>query len=241
MKTISNLIITTLIILATFFVESCNKQQNVVPAPAKLNFTINKNNLSSSIGNIVDMDMNLHDSCYYWYKDGTMSVGTYTNSTAYIALKSYSLPAGETPSTVVAIGIANNNYCYFWYADGTYSVGNSGNASAHSAPASYTVPSGESTTTIVAMSIAKQGSSNVYTWYKDGTATVGSASNLASVRSNYTYTVASGRTVSDIVGIGIAGSNDHTFVWYNNGTTKSVSSGYTSQFDVYFGLTSASF
>jgi hypothetical protein len=239
MKNLTKL--TFLVMLAAIIVslQSCSKEKNATPV--KSSATLGQQNLSGSIGNLVDMDINLNDSCYYWYRTGMMSVGTDISSAAYIALKPYTLPTGKTPYDVVAVGIAKTSHVFFWYDDGTVSEGTSTNASAYAAPISYTVPSGETVTNIVAMSIAKQGSSNVYTWYKDGTATVGSTTNLASVRSNYAYTVASGKTVSDIVGIGINGSDDHTFVWYNDGTTKTVSSGITNQFDYYFGTTTASF
>lgn len=239
MKNLKNLASLLMLTAVIVFAQSCSKNQNV--APAKSTPAIGARTLSSSIGNVVDMDINTHDSCYYWYRTGMMSVGTYTSSAAYIALKPYTLPTGKTPYDVIAIGIAPNTHCFFWYSNGTVSEGNSTNASAYAAPVSFTVPAGETVTSILSMSIAKVGSSNVYTWYKDGTATVGTAYNLASVRSNYPYTVASGETINDVVGIGINGSDDHTYVWYNTGTSKSVSSGITNQFDYYFGATSASF
>jgi len=232
---------TTLVIGSLLFVaalSSCQKDQGmksnkVLPA-------VNSTNLSSSIGNIAEIDVSLGDSVYYWTKSGTVSSGTFTNSTAYRTPVSYSLPTGKTPNDVIAIAIASNNYCYYWYSNGTVSVGYTNNATAHSLPVAFTCAPGETPTTILAISIAKT-SNNVYTWYKDGTATVGTYTNLASIRSAYPFSVASGKLVSDVVGIGIAGSNDHTWVWYNDGTTKSVSSGYTNIFDAYSGAVSASF
>jgi hypothetical protein len=219
-------------------VSSCQKDAGVKSlAPST---PASGNNFSSSIGNIAEIDVSHGDSVYYWSKSGTVSSGTFTNSTAYRGPIAYTLPAGKTPNDVVAIAIASNNHCYYWYSDGTVSVGYSNNATAYSAPVSYTCAPGQTPTTILAISIAKT-SNNVYTWYKNGTATVGSATNLASIRSAYTYTPASGKLISDIVGIGIAGSNDHTWAWYNDGTTKAVSSGYTNILDAYSGATAASF
>src|SRR3979490_3284798 len=80
------------------------------------NMKMSKNNLSSSIGNIAEIDVSLGDSVYYWTKSGTVSSGTFTNSTAYRSAVSYTLPTGETPNTIVAIGIASNNNCYYWYS-----------------------------------------------------------------------------------------------------------------------------
>src|SRR3569833_417966 len=239
MKNLFKLASGVMLILTIVFIQSCSKDNSA--APVRSSILTGQHNLSGSIGNVVDMDINLHDSCYYWYSTGMMSVGTNVSSAAYIALKPYTLPTGKTANDVVAVGVARNTHVIFWYSDGTVSEGTSTNASAYAAPVSYTVPAGETVTNIIAMSIAKQGSNNVYTWYKDGTATVGSTTNLAAVRSNYAYTVASGKSVSDIVGIGFNGSDDHTFVWYNTGTAKSVSSGITNQFDYYFGATTASF
>lgn len=228
-----------MVVSAMISFESCQKQtEETVPASSQ---SLKAHNLSSSIGNIVDIDVSLGDSVYYWTRSGTCSSGTFTNSTAYRSAYPYSLPSGKTPNDVVAVGIASNNNCYFWYSDGTVSIGTSDNATAYSAPVSYTLPSGETPTKILAMSFAKQGSHNVYTWYKDGTATVGTYTNLSSIRSNYTYTPDSGKNISDIVGIGIAGSNDHTYVWYNTGTAKSVSSGITNQFGYYTAPVTASF
>lgn len=236
MKNLTNLA-SVLLLTATVF-SGCSKQHEPTAAGADKG---KQTKFSSSIGNIVDTDISFGDSVYYWSKSGTVSSGTFTNSTAYRTPYSYSLPAGKTPLDVVAIGISSNNNCYYWYSDGTVSRGTSDNATYYSSPVSYTLPPGQTPTTILAMSFAKQGSGNVYTWYKDGTATVGNPTNLASVRSSYPYTPAAGKLITDIVGIGIAGSNDHTYVWYNAGTTKSVSSGITNQFDYYFGATAASF
>jgi hypothetical protein len=222
-----------------FFLGSCTKQNDVTssnkPVP-----TFKQSNLSSSIGNIVDMDISLGDTCYYWTKSGTVSSGDSTNATLFRAPVAYTLPTGKTPNDVVGIGIASNNWCYYWYSDGTVSSGYSNNATAHTSPVSYTLPAGETPTTIVAISIAKN-TNNVYTWYKDGTASVGTPTNLSSVRAPYAYTPASGKLIGDIVGIGINGSNSHCFVWYNDGTTKTLSIGITNQLDYYASPVTASF
>ena len=61
------------------------------------------------------------------------------------------------------------------------------------------------------------------------TVSVGSSSDIDDFRGLYSYSPAAG-TSADIVGMGIAGSNDHVYVWYQNGT---VSSGSSSNLDQY--------
>jgi len=188
------------ILSIVLLISSCTKEQSA--ANANKSFpSITKTSYSSSIGNIVDMDVSLGDSCYYWTKSDSVSSGDSTHSTLYRSKVPYSLPTGKTPNDVVAIGIASNNWCYFWYSDGTVSSGYSNNATAHTSPTSFVCPTGESPTTIVSMSIAKN-TNYVYTWYKDGTASIGTPTNLSSVRSPYTYTLPSGQSISNIAGIG---------------------------------------
>jgi hypothetical protein len=242
MKSFKNLTLGVISALSFFLIQSCNKEQNSqiknrdMAMSAPVIFTPPQ---------LIDMDIDASDRCIYWYRNGTVSVGTSTNSLAYSAKTNFTLPSGLTPSNVVAIGIANNNHCYYWYSNGTVSSGTYSNASAYFSPVPYVVPSNESISNIVSMSIAKVTSSYVYTWYKDGTATVGVSTNLGSIRSNYPYTLPAGETISNIAGIGIAGSNDHTYVWYLNpgGSIyyEYVSSGYTNVFNAYFNPVTASF
>ena len=155
---------------------------------------------------------------------------------AYAQLMPFKMPAGLTPDNI--IGIANNNHCYYWYSNGTVSAGTYNNTAAFFTPVNFTMPANESVSNILSMAIAKIESSYVYTWYEDGSVTVGFSTNLVAVKQNTPFYLPSGEPISNIVGIGIAGSNDHTYVWYNNyaapNSTTYVSSGYSNDFSIYF-------
>lgn len=236
MKKLKTLAFLATIVSSSLFVGCTKDKTNATPA----NASSKKSTHSSSIGNIVETDISLGDTCYYWTKSGLVSSGTSTNSTYYRSPVSYSLPTGKTPLDVVAIAIASTNWVYYWYSDGTMSVGYSNNATAHIAPKPYLLPAGKTPTDILAISIAKS-NNRVYTWYKDGTATVGNSTDLGAITSPYPFSVPAGKTINDVVGIGIAGSNDHTYIWYNDGVNKTVSSGYTNIFDAYFSPVPSSF
>ena len=61
----------------------------------------------------------------------------------------------------------------------------------------------------------------------------GTSSNLDQYRALYDYSLPPGKSPADIVGMGIAGSNDHVYVWFDDGT---VSSGTSSNLDQYRAL-----
>jgi hypothetical protein len=186
---------------------------------------------------IAEIDISLGDTTYYWTKSNTVSGGSTTNSLQYRSAASYTLPSGETPSTIVGIAIASSGWSYYWYSDGTLSAGSTTNASSHEAPKSYSLPAGETISDILSISISKN-TSETYVWYKDGTFSVGSTTNFGSISSGNPYTVAAGESINTVVGIGIAGNDSHVYAWYSD---KTVSQGTATKFDSYQGTIPASF
>lgn len=132
---------------------------------------------------------------------------------------------------IVAMAINTKNWVYTWYANGTVSVGSSDNLTEYQAPKPFTLPAGKSVTDIHEIAIANN--DRAYVWYKDGSRSIGSSTKL----DNYsgilmdedgedpvTPKMPTGKTILNVVGIGIAKSNNHVFVWYDDGTLSSGSS-----------------
>lgn len=139
---------------------------------------------------------------------------------------------------IVAVAISPQDRVYAWYTDGTVSSGTSSDLDARSAPRPYSLPPGTRPVDIRAIAIAKD--SRVYVWYDDGTRSIGTSTDLD--RHSPKGTCEGGDTsgcvalpgakdMLHVVGVGIAKSNDHVYVWYEDGT---VSSGTSMDFDRYF-------
>jgi CubicO group peptidase (beta-lactamase class C family) len=138
---------------------------------------------------------------------------------------------------IVAMAIAPDNRVYTWYSDRTMSIGTSTNLTAHQGRRSYTIPLDREPSDIRAIDIAKNG--RVYVWYDDRTLSIGTSRNLgayevppmdANNKPTKLVSLPSGRGMSNILDIAIAKSNDHVYVWYDDGT---VSAGTSTDFDAY--------
>ena len=84
----------------------------------------------------------LNDAVVYtWYKDGTVSSGTYLALDAYRKPYAYILPAGKTIELIDSIAIAcSDDHVYAWYWDGTVSSGMSNDLGMYREPAPFTTP-----------------------------------------------------------------------------------------------------
>ena len=127
---------------------------------------------------------------------------------------------------IVGISIAcSNDHVYTWYSDHTVSVGTSENLSAYQAPHQYSLPFGKTPEDIVEIGIASN--DHVYTWYHDSTVSSGTSTDLDKYQPRHPFTqsrlksIASSSGIAGIVGIDIACSDDHVYVWYQDGTVTS--------------------
>lgn len=78
---------------------------------------------------------------YVWYKDETVSSGTYLNLDHYRAPYQYSLPPGKTPVDIISIGIAcTDDHVYVWYWDKTVSSGDSSDLDLYRDPQPFVSP-----------------------------------------------------------------------------------------------------
>ena len=150
---------------------------------------------------------------------------------------------------IVEVDISSNDKTYTWYQNGTVSIGASNNLGQYEAPKPFTPPAGWRVIDIAGIAIAKN--DTVYTWVHDarkdssgspnvyvfkGTSTdldahmnTGGIDSIGTVQAPKVKMPA-GYSALNIVGIAIAKSNDHVFVWYNDGT---VSEGISTNFAYY--------
>lgn len=140
-------------------------------------------------------------------------------------------------SPILEVAISPDDQVYTWYRNGKVSKGASFDLDKHTAPAPFSLPSGKNLIDLRALSMTKDG--KVYSWWDrcvDGDCglhvAIGTPTDLDahSGMSAKAVSLASGVSIHDIVGIGIAKSNDHVYVWYEDGT---FSSGTASDFDHY--------
>lgn len=141
----------------------------------------------------------------------------------------------------VALAIAgSDDDVYAWRFDGRVSRGRSWDTDTLGRPRSFALPPDQEIGDILDIAIA--GDDRVYAWYRDGSLSIGTSEKLD--QHEYlknAYRLPSGYQLDDgddtreagevtIVGIAIAKSNDHVYVWYDNGM---VSSGTSRDFDRY--------
>ena len=128
----------------------------------------------------------LSDWVYYWYKDGTVSIGTTNNALAYGHMyranrRNYSsahLPSGKT---LIAAGIAGtNDHVYYWWSDGTVSSGTTSNPLRYR---NYYRSNQPRNKTLIGVGIG--GNDHVYYFYTDGTVSSGSTDNPTKYRPYY--------------------------------------------------------
>jgi len=154
-------------------------------------------------------------------------------------------------SPIVEVDISANDRTHTWYANGTVSIGATNNLAQYEAPKPFTAPTNWRTIDIRGIAMSKN--NTVYTWVdnarKDSTDnpkvyvytgtptdldayTNAGTGNLGDILSNSApeVTLPSGYTAYDIVGIAIAKSNDHVYVWYDDGK---VSEGTSTNFAAY--------
>lgn len=96
--------------------------------------------IDSTCGRDTTMDL---DSAvvYAWYRDGTVSSGTYLDLDVYREPYPYILPAGKTIELIQSIAIAcTDDHVYVWYWDGTVSSGMTHDLGMYRDPAPFTTP-----------------------------------------------------------------------------------------------------
>lgn len=131
---------------------------------------------------------------------------------------------------IVALSIDAQDRAHAWYASGTMSIGATNNLDQYQSPRSYTLAEGKTPADIREIGIARNG--RAYAWYDDGRVSVGTPTDLDafSPLSEKPVKLPAGKSMLDIVGIDIAKSDDHVYVWYEDGT---VSAGTSVDFDAY--------
>ena len=94
------------------------------------------------IASTCSMNKSVDEAVFYaWYKDGTVSSGTYIDLDAFRDPYEYALPPGKTIELISSIGIAcTDDHVYVWYWDGTVSSGMSNDLGMYREPASFTTP-----------------------------------------------------------------------------------------------------
>jgi CubicO group peptidase (beta-lactamase class C family) len=139
---------------------------------------------------------------------------------------------------IAAVAISPEDKVYTWMRDGKVHKGWSRKLADENDAKSYSLPSGMTPRDIRAIAIAGS-TSKVYTWWDNGGVTVGSSRDLDkhagfaldSEGKIKKVKMPNGLSMTNVVGIGISKSDDHVYVWYDNGT---VSSGTSRDFTRYF-------
>jgi CubicO group peptidase (beta-lactamase class C family) len=145
----------------------------------------------------------------------------------------------ERFTPILAMSIAPDDRIYTWQANGTVSVGSSNDLDRYEKPVPFKLPPNRRLTDIRAIGITGS-NSLVYVWYNDGALSIGSSRDLGLHRKvewdddgnlKEQVKLPQGKSMLNVVGIDVAKSNDHVYVWYDDGT---LSSGTSLDFTYYF-------
>jgi CubicO group peptidase (beta-lactamase class C family) len=140
---------------------------------------------------------------------------------------------------ILGMAISPKDKIYTWYANGTVSTGSSNDLDRDEKPVPFKLPPNRLLTDIRAIGISGS-DSKVYVWYNDGALSIGGSRDLGLYRKvewdkdgnlKQKVKLPSGKSMLNVVGIDIAKSNDHVYIWYDDGT---VSSGTSLDFTYYF-------
>lgn len=147
---------------------------------------------------------------------------------------SYEISVGIKRHTpIVSMAIDADNHVHTWYTNGVVTKGTSTDLDALGASQKYTLPAGKKPVDIRAIAISKN--NRVHVWYDDRSHSVGTTTDLDSITKpdpDNRVSLPKGKDMEHIVGIGINKTTNDVFVWYDNGT---VSSGTSGDFDKHFG------
>lgn len=122
----------------------------------------------------------------YYFRNGTVSVGSPVDADKVKKQQAFSLPPGKYPYNIVGIGSTCNHplneaTVYAWYDDGTVSAGSYLDLDSYREPYPYTLPAGKTIEVIDSMAIACS-DDHVYVWYWDGTVSSGMSDDLGMYR-----------------------------------------------------------
>lgn len=110
---------------------------------------------------------------YYWYADGTVSVGSDVDFEATQGRMPYTLPDGKHPWDIIAMAIrGDNSRVVTFYANGEFSVGSSQDLGAYRDPRPFELPPGKRVEDIVGIGCAGS-ESRFVAFYSNGTFSVG--------------------------------------------------------------------
>ncbi len=157
---------------------------------------------------------------YAWYRDGTVTAGSYYSLDDHRSPYYYRTPPGKSPSNIVAMAISASDKVYTWYDDGTRSVGNSRDLDSYKPPEPYKLPFKtrfKRYTPSEIVGIAITAKDEVVTYFSDGTFARGNSLNLGAISSKTNYSTAVHKKPQAILGVGYHKLYKKFIIWSRDG------------------------
>ena len=118
-----------------------------------------------------------------WYRDGTLSEGTFRDLAAHREGVPFRVPTGKQATDILAVAIDGDEKVHAYFADGTFSVGSPTRLASVSAPAPFAVATCKAAKHLDHVEVTKDGS--FFAVSTDGKASVGTAAALAATKDLY--------------------------------------------------------
>lgn len=190
---------------------------NLSSASARTTFAIPPSKVMVDIVGVA-VDKTSH-KVYYWYADGTRSVGDDTDADKYEAPTPFSLGATNfAAKDIVGVGIASSSHVRYFFrkSDDTLAVseGTSHDVDYYGGAVPVTMPPARKASDVIGVDLAAN--DHVYTWYRDGRVSHGTLSNLAQYNANPAnlpqFDMPEGSKPGHVRDMGI-GAGDRVYTW----------------------------
>ncbi len=167
---------------------------------------------------LVGMGVGPDDTGYYWWSDGTVSLGSAVSTYEYGAPRPYLAATGQQARNIVGMAVDYTNDVYTYYLDGTVSIGTAYDLDAINSDVPYTLPRGYIPGDIVGAALMDE---DIMLFMRDGTFHISDISdydtftNAATSYQMERYAVPAGWTGNHILGLDFADTNGQVFTIYS--------------------------
>ena len=167
---------------------------------------------------LVGLGVGPDDTGYYWWSDGTVSLGSAVSTYEYGAPRPYHAAVGQQPRNIVGMAVDYTNDVYTYYLDGTVSIGTAYDLDAIDSDVLYSLPRGYIPGDIVGAAMMDE---DIMLFMRDGTfhiSDVNDYDKFTTAATSYQmerYAVPAGWTGNHVLGMDFADSNGRLFTIYS--------------------------
>ncbi len=171
-----------------------------------------------SASTLVGMGVGPDDTGYFWWSDGTVSLGTADSTYAYSAPRPYTLANGQQPGNIVGIAVDYTGDVYTYYVDGSVSIGTPYDLDAIDSDVLYALARGYTPRDIVGAAMMDE---DIMLFMRDGTFHISDVddydefTNAATAYEMERYSIPAGWSSAHILGMDFADTDGRLYTIYS--------------------------